>query len=136
MTRPDDVPTRVLDWGTIKWLVSPETDPGTGITMCEVVVYPGKGHERHTHPDAEETIYVISGTGTQTVGDSGEFPIAAGDGIYVPRDALHSTYNTGWVPLHILVTYNPAGAEKAIDGDPSVRFLAPGEAPLWVRDRD
>ncbi len=26
--RPDEVPTRVLDWGTIKWLVSPISTPG------------------------------------------------------------------------------------------------------------
>ena len=31
--RPDEVPTRVLDWGTIKWLVSPDLDPGAGLTI-------------------------------------------------------------------------------------------------------
>ncbi|MDH6182215.1 oxalate decarboxylase/phosphoglucose isomerase-like protein (cupin superfamily) [Microbacteriaceae bacterium SG_E_30_P1] len=130
MTKPDDVATRVLDWGTIKWLVSPETDPGTGMTMCEVIVYPGKGHAEHNHPDAEETIYVISGTGSQTVGGAGPFDIAPGDAVYVPLGEMHSTMNTGWAPLHILVTYNPAGAERAIDADPTVRILPPGEPPV------
>ena len=30
--RPDEVPTRVLDLGTIKWLVSPDLDPGATLS--------------------------------------------------------------------------------------------------------
>ena len=29
--RPDEVPTRVLDWGTIKWLVTPHLDKGARV---------------------------------------------------------------------------------------------------------
>src|SRR4029079_17546872 len=89
--RTDEVPTRVLDWGTIKWLVSPDLDPGAGLTTGEVVVYPGQGHAPHLHPDDQEVIYVISGEGVQTVGeDAPAFPIKAGDAVYIPANTMPS----------------------------------------------
>lgn len=44
--RPEEVPTRVFDWGTIKWLVTPHLDEGAGLTTGEVIIYPGQGHAR------------------------------------------------------------------------------------------
>jgi oxalate decarboxylase/phosphoglucose isomerase-like protein (cupin superfamily) len=134
--RPDEVPTRVLDWGTIKWLVSPDLDPGAGLTTGEVVVYPGKGHAPHLHPNDEEVIYVIFGEGMQTVGDgTPAFPIKAGDAVYIPANTLHSTYNTTWQPLRLVVIYTPGGAERQVDELPDVRILQPGLAPEWKQDR-
>ena len=50
-------------------------------------MYPGKGHAPHVHPDEEEVIYVISGEGTQTVGDgTPAFPIKEGDAVYIPAE--------------------------------------------------
>lgn len=129
--RPDDVETRTFDWGTIKWLVSPDLDSGAGLTTGEVIIYPGKGHARHTHPTAEEVIYVISGEGEQTVGDDDAFAVTEGDAIYIPRDTPHSTFNTTWRPMRLLVVYTPGGEEKALDGAPDVRILEPGTVPLW-----
>ena len=55
--------------GRIKWLVSPSAVDGATSSFGEVVINPDKGHERHGHPDADEVLYVIEGTGRQTVGD-------------------------------------------------------------------
>jgi oxalate decarboxylase/phosphoglucose isomerase-like protein (cupin superfamily) len=131
--RPADVPTRVFDWGTIKWLVTPNLDEGIGITTGEVIIYPGQGHAPHRHPGEEEVIYVISGEGLQTVGDGEAYPIREGDAVYIPRDALHSTYNTGWSPLRLVVVYTPGGAETGLDSLPDARILEPGEAPKWAQ---
>jgi len=136
MTRsPDDVQTRVFDWGTIKWLVTPHLDEGAGLTTGEVIIYPGQGHAPHTHPGEEEVIYVISGKGKQTVGDGEAFDIAEGDAIYIPRDTLHSTYNTTWSPLRLVVVYTPGGAETGLDGLPDARILDAGVAPTWSQNR-
>lgn len=134
--RPEQVPTRVFDWGTIKWLVTPHLDEGAGLTTGEVIIYPGQGHAPHVHPKEEEVIYVISGEGEQTVGD-GEpaFPIREGDAVYIPAATLHSTYNTTWRPLRLVVVYTPGGAETALDALPDARILEPGLAPQWTQDR-
>jgi oxalate decarboxylase/phosphoglucose isomerase-like protein (cupin superfamily) len=130
--RPDDVSTRTFDWGTIKWLVTPHLDAGAGLTTGEVIVYPGKGHAPHVHPTEEEVIYVISGEGEQTVGDGAPaFPIREGDAIYIPANTLHSTFNTTWRPLRLVVIYTPGGAETQLDGLPDARILPPGIPPVW-----
>ena len=68
-----------------------------------MIINPGQGHVRHLHEHADELIYVISGTGTQTVGLE-EFPISEGEAVYIPMGTLHSTMNTGWRTLRLIVT--------------------------------
>lgn len=134
--RPDEVPTRTFDWGSIKWLVTPHLDEGAGLTVGEVIINPGQGHAPHVHPNEEEVIYVVSGEGVQTVGDGTEpFPIREGDAVYIPADTLHSTYNTTWRPLRLTVVYTPGGAETGLDSLPDARILPPGTVPAWVQDR-
>jgi oxalate decarboxylase/phosphoglucose isomerase-like protein (cupin superfamily) len=136
MHEQSSVPTRVFDWGTIKWLVTPNLDPGIGLTTGEVVIYPGRGHDPHVHPGEEEVIYVVSGEGRQTVGDGADaFDIREGDAVYIPRNTLHSTYNTGWRPLRLVVVYTPGGAETGLDALPDARILEPGVASSWSQSR-
>ncbi|MBO0882451.1 MAG: cupin domain-containing protein, partial [Mycobacterium sp.] len=78
------LPTQTFEWGTIKWLVAPE-ETGSELTFGEVVLYPGKGHDRHNHPTAEEVLYVLSGQGDQMINDEPPFPVRAGDVVHVPR---------------------------------------------------
>jgi quercetin dioxygenase-like cupin family protein len=119
--------------GTNKWLVTPHLEPGVGLKTGAVIIYPGKGHDPHSHPGEEEVIYVVSGEGEQTVGDGPAFAIREGDAVYVPRDTIHSTYNTTWRPLRLVVVYTPGGAETGLDALPDARILEPGVAPLWVQ---
>ena len=130
---PRSVPTQTFDWGAIKWLVTPDSTEGAGLTFGEVVLQPGRGHDRHNHPDAEEILYVLSGEGEQMLDDGEPFPVQAGDTIYVPTAVFHSTRNTGWEPLRLLALYNPGGAEKALQGLPDFREVPAGALPEWKR---
>ena len=130
---PSALPTQTFEWGSIKWLVSPESADGAGITFGEVVLSPGRGHDRHNHPESEEILYVLSGEGEQMVDDGEPFAVGPGDTIYVPTAVFHSTRNTGWAPLRLLALYNPAGAEKALAGLPDFREEPPGSIPGWTR---
>jgi oxalate decarboxylase/phosphoglucose isomerase-like protein (cupin superfamily) len=130
---PNHLPTQTFEWGSIKWLVSPDSAPGAGVTFGEVVLLPGKGHDRHNHPESEEILYVLSGEGEQMVDDGEPFPVKPGDTIYVATGVFHSTLNTGWEPMRLLALYNPAGAEKALAGLPDFREEPPGSIPTWSR---
>ena len=114
-------PVQSFDWGVIKWYVTPDDTEGANLTFGEVVLLPGKGHERHNHPESEEILYVLAGEGEQMLDDDGEntFAIAPGDTIYVPTGMFHSTVNTGWQPLRLLALYNPGGSEKALRDCPT-----------------
>lgn len=128
----DDFPTHLFDWGRIKWRVSPEVQDGASMTFGDVVLYPGKGHDRHNHPDADEIIYVVAGTGEQVIDDQPAFAIGAGDVFFIPRGVFHSTRNLGWSTLHLVVVYAPGGAEAALRSLPDFREAGAGQTVSMV----
>lgn len=130
---PNAIPTQTFDWGAIKWFVTPELTEGAGITFGEVVLQPGRGHDRHNHPESEEILYVLSGEGEQMVDDGKPFGVKPGDTIYVPTGVFHSTRNTGWEPMRLLALYNPAGPEKVLEGLPDFQQVDAGAVPDWTR---
>jgi oxalate decarboxylase/phosphoglucose isomerase-like protein (cupin superfamily) len=130
---PNAIPTQTFDWGAIKWFVTPEVTDGAGITFGEVVLQPGRGHDRHNHPESEEILYVLSGEGEQMLDDGEPFLVKPGDAIYVPTGVFHSTRNTGWEPMRLLAFYNPGGPEKVLEGLPDFRQVAAGSLPDWTR---
>lgn len=130
---PNAIPTQTFDWGAIKWFVTPELTEGAGITFGEVVLQPGRGHDRHNHPESEEILYVLSGEGEQMLDDREPFAVKSGDTIYVPTGVFHSTRNTGWEPMRLLALYNPGGPEKVLEGLPDFKQVAAGSMPDWTR---
>jgi oxalate decarboxylase/phosphoglucose isomerase-like protein (cupin superfamily) len=131
---PNELPTHTFEWGSIKWFVSPESTEGAEMTFGEVVLQPGKGHDRHNHPESEEILYVLSGEGEQMLDDGKPFQVRPGDTIYVPTAMFHSTRNTGWQTMRLLAVYNPGGPEKALEGLPDFQTVPAGRAPTWSRD--
>ena len=130
---PGQVPTQTFDWGQIKWFVKPDTTEDTNLTFGEVILMPGKGHDRHNHPESEEILYVLSDSGEQMLDDNEPFEISSGDTIHVPTAVYHSTINAGWEPMRLLALYNPGGAEKALEGLPDFQELPPSQEPNWSR---
>jgi oxalate decarboxylase/phosphoglucose isomerase-like protein (cupin superfamily) len=123
---PATLPTMSFDWGVIKPLVEGDS---ANVSLMHVVLLPGQGHERHNHPDADEILYVLAGTGEQMVDDDQTFEVRAGHTVWIPMGAFHSTLNTGWEPLSLLAIYAPAGAEQVLKTLPDYRAVAAGEAP-------
>jgi oxalate decarboxylase/phosphoglucose isomerase-like protein (cupin superfamily) len=130
---PAALPTMSFDWGVIKPLVAADNTAGAGVSLMHVVLLPGQGHERHNHPDADEVLYILAGEGSQMVDDEEPFPVRAGQAVWIPTNAFHSTMNTGWEPLSLLAIYAPAGAEQALKGLPDYREIPAGEAPGLAR---
>ncbi len=124
---PATLPTMTFDWGVIKPLVARANTENPAMSVLHVVLLPGKGHARHNHPDADEVLYVLSGQGEQMVDDGTPFPVTAGQAVFIPTAAFHSTINTGWEPLTLLAIYGPAGAEEALRGLPDFREVPAGE---------
>ncbi len=121
----DDVNSLVFDWGTVKILSEPAVTGAERFSFGMVVLAPGKGHERHNHPGSEEIIFVMSGEGEQMVDDQPPVQVRAGASIYIPADVYHSTLNTGWEPLRLLVVYSPAGPERLLREIPGCQVLPP-----------
>ncbi len=75
---------------------------GLGIHIIEVA--PGfETTEYHVHHFEDEAVYILSGTGTATIGDE-DHPIGPGDFIGYRKGGLaHTIVNTGAETLRILV---------------------------------
>lgn len=125
---PNDVETQVFDWGKLKWLSTPDVTGGDRFSAGVVRLEPGKGHERHTHPDSDEILYVISGEGEQEVADETR-DIEAGEMVFVPEGVEHGTRNTGWETMVLLAVYAPPGPEEVLADLPGCEIVPPGELP-------
>lgn len=126
---PDDVESLSLDWGVLKWMSTPDVTGSERLSAGVVKLEPGKGHERHTHPDSDEILYVIRGEGKQEVADQSR-EIVVGDMVHVPEGIEHGTINTGWEPLTLLAVYAPPGPETVLRDDPDCEVIPPGDVPV------
>ncbi|WP_262177421.1 cupin domain-containing protein [Haloarcula laminariae] len=126
--QPDDVETIQLDWGTLKWMNAPDVTGCEEFSSGVVLLKPGKGHERHTHPDSDEILYILGGEGEQTIGDETR-TVSAGEMVYIPKGVEHSTMNTSWEPLRFLAVYSPPGPEAEIREVDGAEIFPPGEVP-------
>lgn len=133
----DSRATMTFEWGSVKWYVQPDTVEGATLTFGEVVLNPGRGHDRHKHDTAEEVLYVLSGTGLQMLNDEEPFRVHPGDVVYVPQGMWHSTLNTDWTPMRLIALYNPGGTEERLLTElPDYREIPPGDVPRVVRPVD
>lgn len=120
-----DVDTLVFDWGKIQFLSEERLTGAQSMSFGSVRLEPGKGHTRHNHPDADEYIYVVSGTGEQMLDDQPPAAVGPGACIWIPMGVYHSTVNTGTDTLHLVVVYAPAGAEQVLRTMPDVQIIPP-----------
>lgn len=125
---PDNVESLSFDWGVLKWMSTPDVTGGERFSAGVVKLEPGKGHERHTHPDSDEILYVVRGEGEQEIADETQ-DIAAGDMAHIPEGVEHGTINTGWEPLTLLAVYAPPGPEEVLRNDPDCQIIPAGQAP-------
>lgn len=128
---PNDVDNFGFDWGRLALTVGPQVNASKQFSAGVVFVPPGKGHDRHNHPGAEEIIFIISGTGEQMVEDeSGTAEtrqVGPGCTIFIPESRYHSTLNTGTEPMQIFVVYSPAGPEEALRDLPDFHIIPASE---------
>jgi mannose-6-phosphate isomerase-like protein (cupin superfamily) len=71
-------------------------DPAEVLTLL-----PGSATQRHTHPDIEESIYVLAGTGVATWDDT-RIDIKPGSALCYPPGVVRLIENTGDAPLAYL----------------------------------
>ena len=69
-------------------------------------------HKKHTHQNAEEVIYILSGKGISGVGDK-EVEMKQGDTMFVPRGAVHWFCNPFSAPVEMLFVYTRPSLKSA-----------------------
>ena len=118
-----EVEPEVLDWGKLRWLSHPPSTGARQLTVINVTLAPGKGHDFHKHPDQEEVIYVVAGRVEQWV-DRDKRILGPGDSAFLPAGTVHASFNVGDTEAKVVAILGPCVG----DGGYELVDVA-GEAP-------
>jgi mannose-6-phosphate isomerase-like protein (cupin superfamily) len=69
-------------------------------------------HNKHSHPKAEEIMYIARGKGIGGIGDK-EVLLMEGDSIYVPKGVVHWFYNPYDEPCDMMTLYTRPSLKEA-----------------------
>jgi quercetin dioxygenase-like cupin family protein len=105
-----DVPREALAWGALGWFSHPPATGAKHLTVIDVSLDPGQGHNFHKHPDQEEVIFVASGQVEQWIGQEPRV-LGPGDAAFIPADLVHASFTVGQEPAHLLAILGPCVGE-------------------------
>lgn len=114
----------LLEWGEIGWVSRPSTTGAEALSVLEVTLLPGMGHNFHRHPGQEEVIYVIAGQVEQWLEQEHKL-LGPGDSVFIGADVVHASFNVGDEPARVLAILGPCAGE---DGYVTVEV---GDQPPW-----
>jgi quercetin dioxygenase-like cupin family protein len=103
--------TTQLDWGSTAFVSNPTTTGASMLTVMEVILHPGKGHNFHKHPDQEEVIAVVEGRIEQWLEDKRQ-ELGPGEAVFIPADMVHASFNVGYSPAKLTVVLSPCVGES------------------------
>ena len=98
-----DLPGRML-----RWVVTPETTNAHHCSMCVIEVQPGQTVKpAHSHPQGEEIIYLLSGSGRVWIeGEIGD--VKRGCAVLFPQGKIHMLHNTSQDVMKVACFFAPA----------------------------
>jgi quercetin dioxygenase-like cupin family protein len=105
LTRADQLPAESFEWGSIKWLGNGRLLPGAAQTLGICYLLPGKGNPAHYHPNCEELLYVLAGTGKHRLNDQW-FDLAGGSTLRIPAGVHHQLVNDGQETLTCIIAFS------------------------------
>ncbi len=110
----NEVEPEKLDWGALRWLSNPPATGASQLTVIDVSLAPGKGHDFHKHPDQEEVLYIVAGKVEQWV-DRQMRILGPGDSAFVPADMVHASFNVGDDDAQIVAILGPCVGESGYE---------------------
>ncbi|HXF56675.1 MAG TPA: cupin domain-containing protein [Actinomycetota bacterium] len=96
----------------VQFLVDERSAGARRLLLGRTVFPPGAAHERHRHRAAEEFPVLLEGRGVGLAGDE-EFPLEAGDVLFIPPGEWHGFRNTSDRPAVMLWGWGGAGSLEA-----------------------
>ena len=109
-----NTPAETLDWGKLRWMSHPPSTGAGQLTVIEVNITPGNGHDFHKHPDQEEVSYCISGKGEQWLGEEMRI-FGPGDSVFIGADVVHASFNMGESDAQLLAILGPCVGDEGYE---------------------
>jgi quercetin dioxygenase-like cupin family protein len=103
----DDAEELGLPGRRMRWLVSKDAVHAANCSACVIRVAPGeKVRPAHSHPNGEEVIYIIRGSGRVLV--AGEVTaVREGMAVLFPQGAVHMLHNSGAEEMKVICFFAP-----------------------------
>jgi uncharacterized cupin superfamily protein len=103
----DSIPALDLPGRRLRWLMTEETAGAQCCSMCVIQVAPGETvRPAHSHPNGEEVIYIVQGSGKVIEGVVE--PVQAGSAVLFPQGKVHMLRNTGMREMKVVCFFAPA----------------------------
>jgi mannose-6-phosphate isomerase-like protein (cupin superfamily) len=92
----------------MRWLANENSLAAKNLSVCVIRVLPGETvRPAHSHPNSEELIYIIDGSGKVMIeGEVGE--VRAGSAILFEQGKIHMLKNTGNIEMNLICFFAPA----------------------------
>lgn len=91
----------------LRWVVTKENTNAQHCTMCVIQVQPGETvRPAHSHPNGEEVIYILQGSGRVMIEGVVE-PLNEGCAVLIPQGTIHMLQNTGDVEMKAACFFAP-----------------------------
>lgn len=115
-----------LEWGILGSVSRPSVTGAQQLTVLEVTLLPGQGHNFHKHPDQEEVIVAVEGEVEQWL-ESEKRKLQPGDAVFIGKGVVHASFNVSPAPIKLLAILGPCVGGAGDDGYVTVDMS--GEAP-------
>jgi len=103
-----DIDEVALPGRYLRWLVNGGTLNAKHLSVCVIRVLPGeKVRPAHAHPNGEEVIYIIRGSGRVMV-DGAVEAVKEGAAVLFPQGSVHMLQNTGDEEMKVICFFAPA----------------------------
>jgi uncharacterized cupin superfamily protein len=107
LVHENDVEELALPGRHLRWLVNDEKLNAQHLSVCLIRVAPGeKVRPAHAHPNGEELIYIIHGSGRVMVNGAVE-PVKEGTAVLFPQGSVHMLQNTGPGEMKVICFFAP-----------------------------
>jgi quercetin dioxygenase-like cupin family protein len=103
-----DLPGRRLSWMVTQDTSRANTVSAQHCSMCMIKVQPGQTVKpAHSHPNGEEVIYIVSGSGRVWIEGKIE-PVKAGSAVLFRQGHVHMLQNNGTEEMKVVCFFAPA----------------------------
>lgn len=92
----------------MRWLANEDSLKAKNLSVCVIRVLPGEAvRPAHSHPNSEELIYIIKGSGKVMIeGEVGD--VKEGSAILFEQGKIHMLKNTGEIEMKVICFFAPA----------------------------
>ena len=101
----DDLPEQSFPWGTLRWLVNGQLQPGALQTLGICHIFAGQGNPRHVHPNCEEVLYVLAGRGRHSL-DGQWVELRPGTTVRIPAGVAHHLINESEATMICIIAFS------------------------------